>query len=249
MESQQQKKELIIDYLSDTLTGSDLEQFNKLYKYDVEFALQVDECVSTYAQIAAWHSNKGITGEEDTDKRSKRKFNKYVISSIKYAAAIIAVAFITLFFADQYRSPDTNTVLITETDTVYLPKKEYFSVSGDIIAKTYIADANMDHLVSKASRATRSNDICIPANDGYAHVNNPVSFELSQFKPGKYKIEVVGFLPYTIGVDTLVSTSKSITPDDKIISRWTPKIPGIYYWGIYHGKLKEPILVRRLNVE
>lgn len=249
MFSTKKREELIIDYLSDTLNEVDLIQFNKLYKSDSEFAMQVDECVGTYAEIINWQQTTTKTNDKEKQvQRIKTNTKNHLFTTIKYAAAVIVVAFITLFFTRQYKTTNNNTNIITKTDTVYLPKKEYYQVHHQLLAKNYIPNSEMDELVALSNQTLRGTEICTPIHNSTIAKGEIVKFNLTKFKPGTYRIELLGFQETIDVVDTLYSNSVKIYDDDKMAYKWIPENSGVYYWMVYVNNKKAPFLVRKLNV-
>jgi hypothetical protein len=92
-------------------------------------------------------------------------------------------------------------------------------------------------------------EICLPANESKVKVNENLSFTLSLFKPGKYKIVGLGFPKHISSSDTLFCKEVSITKNNKTAFQWIPQKQGTFYWLLYLPNHKNPYLVRKLIVE
>nr|WP_321451027.1 hypothetical protein [uncultured Carboxylicivirga sp.] len=250
MNSLKKREELIIDYLSDTLSEADSIVFNELYADDSEFALEVDECVGTYVEIISWQQS--VSSLNDTNKPTPMisvNLKKGFMVSVKYAAAAIGIVFITLYFTRQFKPSYSNRIVITQSDTVYLPKKEYYKVHQHLLAKNYQSNPEMDRLVALSNQTQRGIEICAPTHNYTTDIGEKVYFNLTKFKPGSYRLQLLGFEETINVVDTIYSKRIHITEKNKLAYTWTPNVSGVYYWMIFVERTNEPFLVRKINIK
>lgn len=244
MEISEQKQKLIDAFVTEELEGEELAEFQQLMHDDASFANNAMEQAYTAATMESIGAHL---------KADKPEINKGSVKQLWIrAASVAAVIVLFLVMGKQIKQlKNKANVVIVETDTVYMPKDEYFKLPNKISTLQYAQNTKMDKLVDLSAHSMRSgdSDICLPHHNADFQMGNKVDFELSQFNPGTYRLVLLGFHQQITAIDTLYNQIVKISDANKIAYKWQPKISGTYYWMIYLQDKPDPYLVRRFTIK
>ena len=248
MELKDRQNELIQKFIDCSLTEDEAKEFRNLFEDDEQFAQVAEE--ETFTASALEAIGQGMRGKYQEQKKTEKnrpKTKNLWLGTISIAAAI-AIILSLGFFLREFKSIGSNTIV--ETDTIYLPKNEYFSLPDAIVPVQYAQNMDMEKLVDMASHVSRGNDdICLPPDNVQFKKGENIDFSLPGFKPGEYRLNILGFHEHITAVDTICSKTFSISQENKHIYIWKPEIIGVYYWMIYIKNNDKPFVVRKLSVK
>ena len=245
MELTDRQNELIQKFIDCSLSKNESKEFKKLHEENELFAKEAEDQAFTASALEA--IGQGMRGKYYQQEKN-RTVSKTVLYSTLVTAATVAIILSLSFFLKKFERRPLEQIV--KTDTIFLPKKEFHSLPEAIARTQYAQNIEMEKLVDITSRVSRGNDddICLPANNKQFIKGQNIAFLLPGFKPGTYRLNILGFHEHITAVDTICNNIISITQSDKQIYSWKPKISGIYYWMIYITNKEQPYVVRKLKI-
>lgn len=234
---------LINKFVSESLTADEAIAFRAAY-----------ESNELFAQAAFEHAHIGASNDAILNKIAKKgtvnhsKTKRINVWQIAVAASVLLLVALGIKLNSVQNLPP---MVLVETDTLFLPKNEYFSLPNSIAPSLYAQNIDMDKLVEQTNIAMRSSadEICLPKNEMVFKMGAKVDINLLQFKPGSYRLSILGFYQQISLIDTVCNKTISISKQNKLAFSFTPLIEGTYYWMLYFNNQKDPYLVRKFIVE
>lgn len=262
----EEHRKLINKFLDETLNNKEKKAFKVLVETNKTFLNELEELAFTDAALEAiGHivrngQPKSLASKDKTDRSQPNKDKTINIKPIR--TKITVAASILLFVACGtilYKWGPKQKVFISETvppDTIiqYIPKKEFFNyeIEHAAVYELYAFNEKMNKIVDLSNPSLRGEDnreICYPANDENFKLGDSVRFNLSAFKPGEYRLCILGFYDKLEITDTIFNAIEKIEAKNKVIYEWMPNKAGAYYWLLYVGSSSKFYLARRFYIK
>ena len=251
MELGKDKMLLIHHFVDGTLEGQELKLFRDYFDSDESFAAVAKEHLLAEAALLAIQEE--ISEKQETTDNVKYFKNRTTLKSVLYASVAAMLIGIVLTLSYKLTQLQQRPLpVIVETDTLYLPKNEYFKLPKAIAPNYYAQNFNMDSLVELTNITTRDDVYkvkCLPKNDMRYSVGEEVSFLLPAFKPDTYGFTLLAFHEHITAIDTICKKEIKLIAPKLPIYQWKPQTRGIYYWMIHVKNNTEPYVVRRIRVK